>query len=252
MWDDVTGQPCDDDTYHDAYDWNGDGLHDLNDNRYQNPNQREFMSLLSTCTGCGIRVGTNVLKAGGRQNSIWVMVFLSDGVANLSDTPATWSQIPTQFIYGFCGNDPAASFWRSFCIDRNVVGSPSEGRHCIDVNANECPPGSTHTTTSEPYSVEDYAYDMVDAAGLLYSTNPNEPLGEDIILYAIGLGAASNGEALLRYMANVGDDGLRANDPCAGAAPLTNCGNYYYAPSAAYLDQIFENIATRIFTKISR
>jgi len=239
MWDDVTGQPCDDDTYHDAYDWNGDGLHDLNDNRYQNP----------------IRVGTNVLKAGGRHNSIWVIVFLSDGVVNLSDTPETWDQIPAQFIYGFCGNDPANSFWKSGCIDKNEIGEPSEGRHCIDVNPNECPPGATHTTTSAPYSVEDYAYDMIDAAALLYSTNPDEPLGEDIIIYAIGLGAASttpSGEALLRYMANIGDDGLRANDPCAGAAPLTNCGNYYYAPSAAYLDQIFENIATRIFTKISR
>jgi len=53
-------------------------------------------------------------------------------------------------------------------------------------------------------------------------------------------------------MANVGDEGSRANDQCDGIAPLENCGNYYYAPNASYLAQIFENIAGRIFTKISR
>jgi len=87
------------------------------------------------------------------------------------------------------------------------------------------------------------------------STNDHEPLGQNIIMYAVGMGAASNGEAILRYMANVGDEGSRNNDMCApGGVPMppqTNCGNYYYAPTGAYLNQIFESIATRIFTKIS-
>jgi hypothetical protein len=53
-------------------------------------------------------------------------------------------------------------------------------------------------------------------------------------------------------MANVGDDGSRANDACAGVPALQTCGNYYYSPNASYLAQIFESIASRIFTKISR
>jgi hypothetical protein len=100
--------------------------------------------------------------------------------------------------------------------------------------------------------VEDYAFDMVDEAALLYSTSRQEPVGEDIIIYAVGLDAARSGAEILRYMANVGDDGSRANDPCVGVPADRNCGNYYYAPTGAYLDQIFENIAARIFTKISR
>ncbi len=49
---------------------------------------------LSTCSGCGVRQGANQLKGGGRFGSVWVMVFLSDGAANLSDTHATNDQIP--------------------------------------------------------------------------------------------------------------------------------------------------------------
>jgi hypothetical protein len=178
------------------------------------------------------------------------MVFLSDGVANLSDFHVTNPDIPASFTYGFCGDNPSTAFWRTYCIDRNT--GASAGRHCIDSDSSECPPATSHTSNSGPYSVEDYAYDMIDAAGLLESANPNEPLGENIILYAIGLGSASAGEDLLRYMANVGDEGSRDNDQCATTPPLRACGNYYYAPTASYLNQIFESIANRIFTKISR
>jgi hypothetical protein len=93
---------------------------------------------------------------------------------------------------------------------------------------------------------------MIDTAGLRKSFNANEPQGENIIMYAIGLGDASAGERLLRYMANVGDEGERENDLCAGVATRRPCGNYYYSPTGDYLDQIFESIANRIFTKISR
>jgi hypothetical protein len=181
---------------------------------------------------------------------VWVIVFLSDGVANLSDDHNSFSDVPASFRYGFCGASPTSNFWSTYCIDPNT--GATAGRKCIDADSTECPPGTTATTTSPPYSVEDYAMDMVDRAGLLTSTNAHEPHGEDIIMYSIGLGSASAGENLLRYMANVGKDGSRANDPCAGIDPLHSCGNYYYAPNASYLQQIFENIASRVFSKISR
>ena len=250
MWDDSSGDACDRDGELDAFDWNRDGYWgtcpDINfcpetlgvgDNADPMNGTYEDTSLVSTCSGCGLREATNVLRAGGRRNSTWVIVFLSDGVANLSDTHDTNNLIDEDFEYGFCGDDPGTGFWASYCIDND---------------ADECPPGSTHTTESGPYSVHDYAFDMVDRAALLESENENEPAGEDIVIFSIGLGAASGGEDLLRYMANVGDEGSRANDPCAGIDPLQMCGNYYYAPNASYLAQIFENIAGRIFTKISR
>jgi hypothetical protein len=266
LFDDTTGEPCDDPTIKDVFDWDGDGEHYTldalgnvtggDDDIDPIPGTREDTSLLSTCTGCGIRIATEHLKGFGRQNSVWVMVFLSDGVPNLSDFPSVYAGVPSAFTYGFCGDNPNTSFWETNCIDRNFVydnSMNSIGRRCFDDVAGECPPGTAHTAESGPYSVEDYAYDMADAAALLESTNPNEPLGEDIIIYTIGLGvAAQAGEPVLRYMANIGDDGERPNDPCATTAAYHPCGNYYYAPSAAYLNQIFESIANRIFTKISR
>jgi Putative Flp pilus-assembly TadE/G-like len=243
-------QPCDDPTKDDAYDWQGDGNHE-NDACPTGKICPDYMSLLSTCTGCGIRQATNILGEYGRPNGVWVIVFLSDGIANLSDTHSTNGNVPEDFKYGYCGDSADEnSWWSSFCID-----TVPNTRYCIDANSNTCPPDTPHTNTSRPYSVEDYAYDMVDDAALLMSTNEDEPLGQNIIMYAVGLGAASNGEAILRYMANVGDEGSRNNDACApGGVPMppqTNCGNYYYAPTGAYLNQIFESIATRIFTKIS-
>jgi hypothetical protein len=123
--------------------------------------------------------------------------------------------------------------------------------------------------------VEDYARDITDRVGLLLSANSNEPLGgEEIAIYTIGLVKAASppdydGEEMLRYMANIGDDNIRnpvpniggdgfPADPCDPvtypvlAAPQTSCGQYYYAPSAAYLTQIFEKIAGSIFTRISQ
>ncbi len=249
LWDDTTGEPCDDDTIRDAYDWNGDGDY-TNDHAEGSSKSREQNSQVSTCIGCGLRLGAEVLRNGGRMDSVWVMVFLSDGIANLSDDSTSNPDIPGGYEYGFCGDDPSSSFWGSFCIDRNLGGSA--GRFCLDSPSSECPPGSTSTTNSGPYSVEDYALDMIDAAALLESSNPDEPLGEDMVIYSIALGAASAQPQVLRYMANLGEDGSRLNDSCASEPPTSNCGNYYYAPTGAYLDQIFESVASRIFTKISR
>jgi hypothetical protein len=115
--------------------------------------------------------------------------------------------------------------------------------------------GSTYIAPySPPYSVLDYAKDMTDAAALRESTNPNEKRGNDIVIYTIGFGSvAERGAPLLRYMAMIGDKGSRASDPCSAysASPTTNCGQYYYAPSATELSKIFRDIASRIYTKIS-
>jgi len=246
LWDDTNGDPCDADDIRDAYDWNNNGDYTDDDN---DPigGTHEDTSIVSTCIGCGMHLGTEVLRGGGRPASVWVMVFLSDGIANLSDTHQTNSDIPASYKYGFCGDDPATAFWEDRCIDWNP-----DPRHCIDTPGSECPPGTTHTNQSGPFSVLDYAFDMTDEAALLESTNANEPTGEDMVIYSVGLGAAQAQPEILRYMANLGDDGLRDTDACTGIPATENCGNYYYAPTGAYLDQIFEAIASRIFTKISR
>jgi hypothetical protein len=210
------------------------------------------------------------LVSSARSNAVWVMVFLSDGVANMSDTPRTYAYdaatklgIPSIYPDGFCGGGIDASFWTSLCIDKDT-----SRRYCINQDPDTCPPdtngvvvvqlakaGSGYTPPySPPYSVEDYARDMTDMAALTKSTNPKEKRGNDMAIYTIGFGSAvvPYGAPLLRYMAAVGDDGDRSTDPCLVEPDLTkSCGQYYFAPTGDDLLPIFENIASRIYTKIS-
>jgi len=163
-------------------------------------------------------------------------------------------------------------------------------RHCGPYHGNDpakCPPGAIfvgalgYTTTVTPpayYDALDYARDMIDQAALTVNCagqisactgvppdkyNQNEPVpGANVAVYSIGLGLAANppdftGEEFLRYVAAVGDDGDRVSDPCAGVANSTlttpqPCGNYYYAPSGGQLIGIFEDIAKRIFTRLTK
>jgi hypothetical protein len=83
-------------------------------------------------------------------------------------------------------------------------------------------------------------------------------------------GDADAGEQLLRYIADVGDDGRLDTGPCLDTNNNRNsttkvdpdgraddvglglqCGNYYFAPDADGLERIFLEIAGRIFTRIT-
>jgi len=220
-------------------------------------------AVVTTCTGCGMRVAGNILSDQGRVDSVWVIVFLSDGGTNASDLPDSGdvnNPVPAGYVNGFCGGSLNNDMWTvPFCNDINPLT-----RHCGPFHADlsECPPGASWEGNNTPlYDVDDYAYDITDRVGLLGSTNPNEPkVGDEIAIYTIGLGKAGHppytGEELLRYMANIGDDNFRdtaATDPCAPpVGHQISCGQYYYAPDPTYLTQIFEKIAGSIFTRISQ
>jgi hypothetical protein len=278
-WD---GVPCDRDNYYDAYDWvdNGEGAwiwtladHQAaidylaeNDPAPADANFNATLAPLSTCIGCGIRTGADVLKGAGRYGSVWVMVFLTDGQANLSDTPDTNPDLfagysPFVFPNGFCNSTlggPDGDFWAFNPACKDLTYSP---RYCLDSNPLTCPPGSTHIgSLGDPdlYSVLDYARDMTDEAALKEPNNGPEPQGEDIAVYSVGLGNIGDvSTMLLRYMALIGIEGRRDTaDPCLTVlgVPKPNetwCGQYYYATGGSDLTPIFEDIASRIFTRIS-
>ncbi len=291
--------PCDRDDRLDAFDWNQNGMEDASDvaasNAWILQQRHEYcsnynedgtcavawqtlpMSILSTCTGCGIRMATNELVNYGRSNSVWVMVLLSDGVANLTDTPETYPLpspfgIPTSYPGGYCGGSINNPLWSNLCLE-----SSTAPRYCINpipipippatavAPGDVCPPGSTPvpinaTPVSPPYNPEDYARDMADRAALLHG-NVAETLGSDMSIYTIGLGPfAVDGEALMRYIADVGDDGTRNSVEYTGnthgeCASYSNdykeCGQYYFTLSADKLGTIFDSIASRIYTKIT-
>ncbi len=320
-------------------------------------------SAFSNCAGCGIRVATNLLKMYGRPEALWVIVFLSDGYANLSDVPDEFvaaslhpHDTPSEvddidaagYPNGYCAGQVGAAagtagspLWtRPVCLqggfDLNGNGNATDagvvsptlptlfgfpwsviplneteiqnpnirfcGPYHVDPDAPDdpqrsgqgvCPPGAifvgeggiTNTAVANApvgatlpyqYNVFDYARDMVDAAALtvkcvgvacsggvwppnghVYNQRERAP-GGNITIYSIGLGATVvippdySGERLLRYMAAVGDDGDRVTDPCTNVAVATSCGNYYFAPDPSALGPVFEDIAKRIFTRLTR
>ena len=173
-WDTTKNIPCDNKDYNDAFDWDQDGLFTsgvpcnlalpnppgddckslkwINDKSYTNSDgTKSPMSLVSTCSGCGIREATSNLVNNGRSNAVWVIVFLSDGLANMSDTPATFPYnagthrgIPSIYPNGFCGGKidvtgtgSGLNYWKTNCVDWDV-----STRYCINDDPATCPPGS--------------------------------------------------------------------------------------------------------------
>jgi len=264
------GIPCDDDNVLDAYDFNGDGTYTAEDTVLANAwlAANGSLSINSTCAGCGIRIAGNILKDEGRPNAVWVIVFLSDGIANMTDTPTTANVgsnivVPPEYPNGFCVSKLDANLstdktWQQpQCVDTDI-----NTRYCLDLDPTTCPPGTIPKTANPDenfYTVYDWTLDMIDDVALTASNNPSETRGNDIAIYTIALGGASKveyghaiGEELLRYMAAVGDDGDRTTDPCSGVATTNNCGQYYYAPDGDGLKEVFEDIAGRIYTRITQ
>lgn len=125
------------------------------------------------------------------------------------------------------------------------------------------------------YDADDYARDIADFAGLI-EVSPGIA-GNFISIFTIGFGdnvaTSPTAAPLLRYIADVGDNGVVDNDiarntreqqygssipsttddPCQGITdPEDQCGQYYFANSLQELDEVFESIASRLFTRISR
>jgi|WetSurMetagenome_2_1015567.scaffolds.fasta_scaffold24796_4 hypothetical protein len=264
-WDTTLNVPCDASGYptctsanhfcgvNDVWDMNGDNKITAAD--IGGLGLGKSTSIVSTCTGCGMKKASNILRTTGRTGSVWVIIFLSDGVPNMSDTKYTDSDY-SDYPNGFCTGGLGSDRWTSLCTDWDW--SP---RWCIDATSGTCPDSSTWDGAPQSlnYSALDYALDMTDAAALTKSTNLNEPGGNEITIYSVGLGAAGQdpfnskpiGEQVLRYMAAVGDDGDRETDPCRSVGPRQDCGQYYYAASGNQLTGIFMDISSRIYTRIS-
>ncbi len=192
-----------------------------------------------------------VRQPGFRQESLWIVILLTDGKADHSNGNLN------------CPNGTGAD-----CQDTSVKTFNSGTRHCLPSNSTvystdpilfatcmgipAAPPGGTGgiltTDQSDPnsaYDADDYARDMADFVAL----------GQQALIYTIGFGnelnhidpvnPASSGEQLLNYAADIGDDGKV--DTGAG---LRN-SDYFYAHTAADLSQIFQTISDRISTRLT-
>lgn len=212
-----------------------------------------------------------------RADSLWVTILLVDGPANRTsyDPRIYWSD--TQ--YGTCPTSEQATTLK--CRDADV-----NSRHF------------TAPVVSPLYDADDYARDYAEVLGLNPDLYPSVG-SAGVLVYTIALGKNSvcvtgnytpptgstaatctgwsaaygdpdAGEQLLRYIADVGDDGRIDTGPCLDpnnnrsfatradpdgrsddAGLGLQCGNYYFAPDADELERIFLEIAGRIFTRIT-
>ncbi|OGO47925.1 MAG: hypothetical protein A2Z30_02940 [Chloroflexi bacterium RBG_16_64_43] len=196
-------------------------------------------SCTTTNIGGGLLLAGQMFNDHPKEEALWVTVLLTDGAANASSR-----DMPTH-PYGYCPGSAGAPDWvNPFCRDNRVI--------------------TRHTTASGLYDADDYARDMADYVGC----TPTSPAagcsrpGQGAVAFAIGLGGqvlaadslgVAYGASLLRYVAAVGDDFDPGTDLCASVPdPRTWCGNYYFSPTGAQLNRIFEDVASRIFTRITQ
>jgi len=196
-------------------------------------------SCTTTNIGGGLLLAGQMFNDHPKEEALWVAVLLTDGAANASSR-----DMPTH-PYGYCPGSAGAPDWINpiFRDDRA---------------------STRHSTASGLYDADDFARDMADFVGC----TPTSPAagcsrpGQGAVAFAIGLGSqvlstdsvgTAYGASLLRYVAAVGDDFDPATDLCASVPdPRTWCGNYYFSPSGAQLTRIFEDVASRIFTRITQ
>ncbi len=208
----------------------------------------DFSALTSTNIGGGLLKAGQMFAYQTREDSLWVVILLTDGMANATDIDNSDDiQDFTTYPLGYCPNELTFPL----CQDESV--------------------STRHSGTSSAYDADDYARDMANFVGCYPEDQAaacGSIKGQGAVIFTIGLGKGvlntknevsgkPYGTSLLRYIAAVGYDGNPATDPCASFNGNETqwkkwCGNYYFSPAGNQLLAIFEDIASRIFTRISR
>lgn len=209
----------------------------------------DWSPYMTTNIGGGLRKGGLMFAHETREDALWIVILLTDGLANATDMD-TGDNLTDIYSYpiGFCPE------WENLCQDDDTT--------------------TRHADSSPQYDADDYARDMADfvACAPLSPAADCATEGQGAVIFAIGLGdevindysgttipevnGIPYGAALLRYIAQVGIDGnpdpAPASDPCFGEIDYTEwCGNYYFSPGGSQLYQVFEDIASRIFTRLT-
>lgn len=214
----------------------------------------------STNTSAGLLAAGSQFALNTRPEAVWVVVLISDGGANAA----------------FSGGD---AFDKSKWICPGTAGNPTWiAPLCKDPWAD-----TRHDRDNPEYDADDAAYDAALYVGCLDTPNPSvgcPDRGNGAVIFTIGLGESmvnnqecaqyygdnfpsrnpscdpDLGERLLRDIAAIGDDANPSTNPCSGvptsskSAPKS-CGNYYFSPTGVALRDVFEAIASRIFTRIT-
>jgi hypothetical protein len=248
---------------------------DLSDGSTVSGDMNYFSLCNTTDIGGGLLMAGRQFEVEQRPDALWVVILLTDGAANATlghNSDIGWTgddvitpfdiaahdpnltTIKTNLPFGFCP-DPSPSSTRPFCQDDLAT---------------------THHLYSDwaHYDADDFARDE----GRFVACPAHDPdsyldscdghTGQGAVLFTIGLGSEvlkldadpvdpkPYGGELLRWLAALGDDGTAHNsDLCAAdsAAGIynTNCGNYFYAQTGLNLVKVFEQIYSRIYTRLT-
>jgi hypothetical protein len=234
---------CDGDTYDEAIiDANGDGIGD----QYLGMRCPIFFGPAPYRTGnpdtCGTTsIGRGLFVAGNefanpdtyREESLWVVILLTDGAANGPDTTCphgTWEGLP-------------------FCRDLQL------SRHCREADDNYCL-AAGGALDPDSYDADDYARDMADFIAKK----------QNALIFSIGLGNLVKTSV---PRARLDADGYPTTEKCDDDEPIANCmgdgeqllryaaeevggGNYYFAPTGNQLEKIFLDIASNLATRLTQ
>ncbi|MGD0750638.1 MAG: vWA domain-containing protein [Anaerolineales bacterium] len=185
----------------------------------------------TTNIGGGLELAGNQLASDKRQDVLWVVILLTDGVPNAGhNDDAT--------IY-FCPQDTWSLLPRCNHGDPNPADrlkAPVNGPFALE------------------YDASDYAYDMADFVGLPY------PKGQNALLYTIGLGPEVDNYAQPGYVdpnnTDLTDYPLSKNEGLGriflNYAAAAGRGSAFYAAQPSDLDKIFTLIGSNIATRISQ
>jgi hypothetical protein len=185
----------------------------------------------TTNIGGGLEVAGNQLAWDTRQDVLWVVILLTDGVPNAGHNDDNTIYFCPQDTWGLL---PRCNHGDPYPADR--LTAPVSGPYALE------------------YDAADYAYDMADFVGMAY------PKGQNALLYTIGLGSEVNNYPQPGYMdpnnTDLTDYPDSKNEGLGriflNYAAAVGRGSAFYAANGSDLDKIFTLIGSNIATRISQ
>jgi hypothetical protein len=213
------------------------GYYEMSCDLFLSTNPHDPTTCGTTNIGAGMEFANAMFARPGilRQNSLWVVILLTDGAANSSISLLTGTNDPLLTEYfGYC----PITTWTQQPFCRDPWSDPEASRpHIGDVD----------------YDSADFAYDMIDLVADRTAALPNGNAQK--LIYTIGLGnLVTQNTACWDSVANA-PNGLC--DPLAGQKLLEYAadqgdGIYYFAPSANQLQRVFTAIAENIAFRLTK
>ncbi|HEY6075097.1 MAG TPA: vWA domain-containing protein, partial [Anaerolineales bacterium] len=177
----------------------------------------EVASCTTTNIGGGLQYAANEFGLGFREESLWVVILLTDGAANSSE------DLDGFHPFGYC----PGGITQPFCRDASA-----STRHCAIAETRTRCEAEGGVWDPANYDADDFAHDMADFAGK----------DQNALIFTIGLGNQvinapqgdpDAGERLLQYTADAGR------------------GLYFFAPTGNDLRDIFKQIASNIAVRLT-